>query len=303
MSTYPPAQPSRRYTRRRRPFSLVGALLGLVIGLVGSFYYTQVISPVREERVEPSQLNAADRDDYRVALALAFSADGDLNAAMGRLLALGEQGDPIQAMADTACRLATSGYVSSSSGLNAVRALINFYQLQGRGGCADALIGSIVLQPTSDAAIELPTSTPTLPPPASKTPTPENAPATPTPLVVVPTLVPQNGFELLGVTTFCDADLSALIQVFVYEINGSTGVPGQEIRARWQNGESRFFTGLKREQGAGYADFAMREGDNYLVDMPGQTDPLSQALEAVPCTTENGERALISYRVVFRELP
>ena len=46
----------------------------------------------------------------------------------------------------------------------------------------------------------------------------------------------------------------------------------------------------------GYADFLMESGKDYIVDMPGHADPVPQPLSAVPCTTPNGERAIISYR-------
>jgi hypothetical protein len=90
-----------------------------------------------------------------------------------------------------------------------------------------------------------------------------------------------------------------LITVEVYDVDGSTGIPAQEIRARWDNGESRFFTGLKPEKGAGYADFQMEQGKDYIIDMPGHADPVPQPLSAVPCTTSTGERAIISYRIRF----
>jgi len=75
-----------------------------------------------------------------------------------------------------------------------------------------------------------------------------------------------------------------------------------EIRARWDGGESRFFTGLKPERGIGYADFQMEAGIDYLIDMPGRSDPVSRPLSAVPCTTESGARALTSYTVIFRSV-
>jgi hypothetical protein len=70
---------------------------------------------------------------------------------------------------------------------------------------------------------------------------------------------------------------------------------------RWNDGESRFFTGLKPELGPGYADFQMSESEEYIVDMPGLSDPVSTALSAVPCVDPiTGELAITSYRVIFR---
>jgi hypothetical protein len=303
--TAPLPPPARRYTRPKRPFSLVGIMLGLIVGIGGAFAYTQFIDPVEEANVEPWQLNRDDQDAYLIALALAFASDGDLDAATSRLLALRLSGDPIAGMADTACRLATTGYADSTSGLNGLRALVGFYRLQGRTGCADALIGGVAGGPTPIGPITLPSPTPTLPPPPTKTPTPDAALPTRTP--IVPTVDASGGavvnqFELLGVTTFCDPDEAGLIQVMTYALNGSTGIPGVAVRARWQGGESRFFTGLKPELGAGYSDFAMTEGVSYLIDLPGTADPVPEPLVAVACTTETGGRSLIGYQVIYRAI-
>lgn len=289
----------RKYQRSRRPFSLLGILLGLLLGVGGALTFAWVLSPVEVVDSEPWQLGADDKTQYMIAIALSYRYDGDLGTAINRLVGLRLPGDPIQAVADTACALATTGYANNTSGLNAVRALMRFYQLQGRTGCADQLIAAGE-DPGSVVNIDVPTPTLTLPPPPSKTPTPSADQPTPTPLfVAVPSSVPQNDFELVSVNTSCD---TGLIQVFVVELNGSTGIPGMEIRARWDGGESRFFTGLKPERGAGYADFQMEAGIDYLIDMPGRSDPVSRPLSAIPCTMEGGARALTSYTVIFRSV-
>jgi hypothetical protein len=46
----------------------------------------------------------------------------------------------------------------------------------------------------------------------------------------------------------------------------------------------------------------MEADKSYNIDMPGRADPLPQPLVAAPCTTPDGGRAIISYRVTFREL-
>jgi hypothetical protein len=296
------SEPSRKYTRPRRFFSITGVIIGLMLGLAGGLFISWELVPVQEYDVEPWQLREEDKANYIVALALSYSYDGDLNQAVKRLLDLRLGNDPIQRVADVACRLATSGYVSSTSGLRAVRSMMNLYQLQGRTGCADTVIAAEDLQPTTVIQVALPTSTPTLVPPDTKTPTPESvivtAPA-PTQLII-PTSVPQGSF-LAFVNTECSTSESGLIQAYVYEINGSTGIPGQRIRVRWDGGESIFFTGLMPERGPAYADFQMEEGRSYRVDMPGLSEPLQDALPAVPCNDPTtGERAIITYRVIFR---
>ncbi len=293
--------PRSRYHRPRRPFSLWGAAIGLILGISVGLVYTWTVNPVIEVSTEPWQLQPEDRAQYMVGITLAFAADSDLNRAVDRLLSLQaewETNDPFQNVANTACRLASTGYVDSNSGLRAIRSMMTFYQLQGRTGCADTLLPASDLQPTAIVQVELPT--PTLLPPATKTPTPASSPnATTTQRVlVVPTSVPQRSFVLADIATFCNARISGMIEVFVQDF-GSIGLPGQPVRVRWDGGESRFFTGLKPERGPGYADFQMEEGRGYIVEMPGRSDP-SQPLTAGPCTDPNtGAAGVTSYRVFF----
>jgi hypothetical protein len=302
---YPPEaahEPSSKYTRPRRFFSITGVIIGLVLGVSAGLYVAWELLPVQQYDVQPWQLNQEDRSRYIVAVALGYSYDGDLNRAVKHLLDLRLGSDPIQQVADVACQLATSGYVNSTSGLQAVRSMMNFYQLQGRAGCADTLIVAEDTMPTAVIQVALPTSTPTLIPPDTKTPTPENSTAilpTPTQLVI-PTSAPQGQFVPF-VNTTCSASESGLIQVYVYEINGSTGIPGQRVRVRWDGGESVFVTGLMPERGSAYADFQMEDGRSYRVDLPGLSEPLQEPLPAVPCNDPTtGERAIITYRVIYR---
>ena len=295
---------SRRYNRPRRPFSWIGILLGLVLGAAGGFYWAWEVSPIVEFDTEPWQLTPNDKSAYIVAIMLRYDSDGDIGAAVQSLIDLRLSGDTFQAVADTACQLATSGYVNNTSGLRAIRAMMSFYQAQGRTGCADTLIQAAGSAATQVVEITVPTSTATLPAPDTKTPTPNSASnETPTPnLLIVPTSVPQSDFIFVNATTFCDSTNSGVIQVNVYEIDGATGVPGQAIRARWENQTNTFFTGLKPERGAGYADFVMQPDVSYILDMPGASDPIPQPLIAVTCTTPDGQRATISYRVIFRSV-
>ncbi len=293
----PPGRESK-YRRPRQPVSWLVLFIGLLVGIGGGLYYAWERDPRAEFDTEPWQLNADDRAQYIVAVALNYSYDGNLARALERLIALKPAGDPIQQVADVACRLATTNYIDNSSGLRAVRSMMTFYQLQGRSGCADTLI-PISDQATQDVFVELPT--PTAIPPATKTPTPEGAVrTTPTPpRAALPTALPQADFELATVRTDCIPEFSGVIEVFVQDFNGE-GIPGQAVRVRWNGGESTFFTGLKPERGPGYADFQMESGIGYTVEMPGRSDPSSQPLVADACTTANGERVITLYRVFFR---
>ncbi len=292
-----------RYRRPRRQVSWIGAIIGLVLGIGGGLFFAWYVSPIPEFDNEPWQLTADAKADFVVAIMLRYSQDGDVGRAVQSLIDLRLSGDPIQTVADMACSLASTGYANNVSGVRAIRAMMSFYQPQGRTGCADSLIPADNVAATDVIEITVPTNTPTLAPPATKTPTPlRPAGGSPTPaLVIVPTSAPQSDFIYVNATTFCDANASGMIEVYVYAVNGATGIPGQAIRVRWDGGESIFFTGLKPERGAAYADFQMEADRSYIVDMPGRADPLPQPLVAVPCTTPEGGRAVISYRVTFRE--
>jgi len=297
-----PEQTPRKYTRPRRIISVWGVIIGLALGTASAFYFAREINPLPETDVQPWQLTEDDQTEYIAAIALAFTLDSDVNRAVERLLDLRLPGDPIQAVADLACELATTGYVSTSQGLRAVQAMITFYQLQGRSGCADTLISAQLPNPTRIIEFQLATATPDQPILETKTPNPEER-ITPTPVpLFVPTNPPQSDFALLGVSTLCSVSRPGMIEVLVYEANGATGVPGIGVRARWSGGENMFFTGLLPERGPGFADFQMESGRSYLIDLPGRSDPIAQPLSIVPCTTDTGERSTTTYRVIFRRI-
>lgn len=285
-----------RYQRPRRFFSWQGVLIGLILGVAGGLFYAWQIEPIGEVDTSPRQLARSARADYVVAIALRFSQDSDLGRAVNELVALNLGGDPFQAVADIACELASTGYVDSSAGIRSLRTLKTFYQLQGKSGCADVLVDDAT--PIAVVNVIVPTNTPTLIPPPTKTPTPLGI-GNNTPIAeIVPTTRPQQKYDGEIVNTFCDLDNSGIIEVTVRDFNGDD-LPGQKIRVRWDGGADQFSTGLKPERGDGYADFAMTNGLNYTIDMPQQSDPLTQPIIAEPCITNEGEEAIKSYRVVF----
>jgi len=116
----------------------------------------------------------------------------------------------------------------------------------------------------------------------------------------VPTNAPVRSFSLVsGLPTFCDAELSGIIEVRVVDTIGRE-IPGQPIRVSWNGGESTFFTGLKPERGAGYADFEMEPDFSYIIEMPGLSEPVSTPIVASTCNLEFGGQAVTSYRLVFQ---
>ncbi|MEQ8675748.1 MAG: hypothetical protein RLP44_29785 [Aggregatilineales bacterium] len=289
-----------RYTRPRTYISWSWLIVGVALGIVGGVFFAWNVAPVEEFDTVPRQLRMEDRANYVVAVMLDYNITNDLDTALQRLIDLNLPGDdPIQQVAEIACDLVSTGYASSSSGLRAVRVMMSFYQNLERSGCADELLPANSTPLPQVVQITVPT--PTLAPPASKTPTPigPDLPTATASSFQIPTSTNSRQFEYFVQSTFCDVELTALIEVRVFDFDG-TPLPGQPIRVRWNSGESLFFTGLKPERGAEYADFQMEQGREYLIEMPGLSDPSPTPLSAEPCNTETGQQALRSYRIVFR---
>jgi len=311
---------ARRRSRYERPRSSIiwtALLFGMLLGMGGGLYYAWVVQPVTETDVAPWQLEnsqndsnlaaddlgLADKDAYIIAIMMAYSYDGDLAEAVQRLVDLRLPGnDPIQYVADTACRLATSGYVDNNSRRNAVRSMMRFYQSQGKTGCADQMI---MMDPNRTTPIPevIVLPTPTLLPPATKTPLPD-VPLAPTPtssgFVPLPTAGTNLRFDVANVSPFCSAQTPGVIEVRVVERFSGEELPAYPIRVRGDDEESTFYTGLKPERGLGYADFEMTPGQSYIIEMPGLSDPYRNPLETGACFDDvSGQESVQSYRVVF----
>ncbi len=274
---------------------IVGAALGLAAGLV----YTWEIDPVIERNTAPWQLSAAAREDYVVAVALSYAANQDLLLAVDRLRAAGPNRNIWEMVAEIACDRVKTGKTITNSDIRVVRALEQLYAPQGASGCADGLYPTPA--PMTFATPEpVMSPTPTLIPPPSKTPT---LPP-PTPITaedVRPTSTPAAGaYVLTRLQSFCDSDQSGVIEVRVYDRRGE-GVPGVPVTVTWSGSErDSFFTGLKAEREAGYADFIMEAGRAYTVSLPGFVSS-APVVEAVPCTAQDGRQATTSYWVNFQE--
>lgn len=278
-------------------------LLGVAFGIAVALVYTWEIDPVIERNTAPWQLSKEAREDYVIAVALSYAANQDLGLAFDRLRALRPSQDVWSMVADIACDRIKTGKVVTNSDIRVIRALEQLYRPQGASGCADGQYPTpapVTFSPPTPSV----TPTPTLPPPPTKTPTPPQPTDIPQTGDMIPTRTPPSGgYVLSRLESFCDPALSGMIEVRVYDRLGQ-GVPGVRVSVTWSGNErDSFFTGLKPEREAGYADFQMTEGRTYTVTVPGLTgDPRS--VEAVPCeATVGGERitALTSYRINFTQ--
>jgi len=275
--------------------------LGVALGVAAGLIFTWEINPVVERNTAPWQLGTASRDDYVVAVALSYAQNGDLQHAFDRLRALRVRNVWDEAAA-VACRRVRSGQTATNADIRVIRALEDLYRSQGASGCADGLYPTPA--PISFATpIPGPTATLTLAPPPSKTPTPPLPP--PTPVFGSPTATAPAGvrYGVTRVQTFCNPDLPGMIEVRVFDWKGQ-GVPGVPVTVTWRGNQTdSFFTGLKAERDAGYADFAMTAGHAYTVAIPGLADD-PPTVEAVECSVAvDGARVTTtaSYWVNFQE--
>jgi hypothetical protein len=95
----------------------------------------------------------------------------------------------------------------------------------------------------------------------------------------------------------CDTDESVdgLLEIRVLDAEGLP-LPNIELLIRWQEGEDRFYTGLKPDVSAGYADYELAAGKSYQVGILGRASDTAQEIVADAC--EDGTRA--SWSLVYR---
>jgi hypothetical protein len=91
----------------------------------------------------------------------------------------------------------------------------------------------------------------------------------------------------------CDG--AGLLSVVVYDAQGDP-LPNVELLIRWQEGEDRFYTGLKPERGVGYADYALSAGQSYQVGIVGIESDVAQEIVTDACA--DGTRT--SWELEFR---
>ena len=228
-------------------YLLTGLLLGLMLGLL----YAWVISPIRYSDIAPASLSAADQDQYRKMIALAYSADQDLPRARERLK-LVSTGDAQQALVIQAQRL-----LAEKKSAQEARAL--------------AVLAAALSQPidppvatTLPAVLTTPTASPT---PQEASSTAAQAPAPPATQTAASIPAGEVTFTLKNKQEICDGSIPpGQMQIQVNDRNG-TPLPGIKIVVTWQDGEDTFYTGLTPQVNPGYADFEMSEGRLYQVQV------------------------------------
>jgi hypothetical protein len=268
-------QPLRRKRRsageeaRGNLYLLTGLLLGLAIGL----FIAWVISPVTYMDTDPGTLGKAYKDDYRQVIALAYSANGNLERARERMK-LVDAGDSIPQLASQAQRMLAENQPPIAARALAVLAADLGQPPSARTAQPAAAVSALtveVVPPTEQNAAPMTTQevsaaiqTPTIPiPTRTQTPTLTPLPSfTPRP-TATPLLVLDTAFTLKEKLQVCDGSVPAgLLQVFVSDAEENP-MPGVRITVDWEEGQEVFYTGLVPEIGLGYADFLMSPSTLY----------------------------------------
>ena len=87
-----------------------------------------------------------------------------------------------------------------------------------------------------------------------------------------------------------------MLKVIVRDAAGEPQ-PNTELLIRWDGGEERFFTGLKPQNGSGYADFRLQKGQTYQVGIVGTPSDVATGITGDVCSTQD---YLASWEVVFQ---
>ena len=270
-----------RSSEERGPWYL---LTGLIIGIVIGVLYTRYLQPVEYIDTSPALLRQDFKDQYRFLIAAAYSANGDLVRAKARLGLLKDP-DVFRALSEQAQRtLAEDGssLEARSLGLLAI-------------ALGQAPPGPVL---AVTQAAQTPTSAPSLATPADL-----NAalPATSESLLSTPEASPvsvasavsaasaMGPYTLLSQEKICDQSLpEPLLQIQITD-KLEQPVAGVLVIVTWLGGEERFYTGLKPEQGLGYADYTIDPVIVYSLQIGENGAPVTD-LSAAECENAAGDR-------------
>lgn len=265
-----------------RRSGLLPIAFGLILGFSAGLYYSWAINPVEYVDADPASLRADYKQEALTVIAGAYAATGDLTRARARLTLL-----DLDNPANTLARLAQNMFATDQDERTARSLAMLAADLGERpaeqGTQATATVVTLTAQAT---ATQTPTTTMTPRPTATATAAPSATPGAP--------------FELSEAEQICDPALGEpQIQVIVLDAAGE-GVPGMEVLVLWDEGEDRFYTGLKPELGWGYADFSMQTGETYSLQLPAEDVSVSD-LFSEPCETAGGVEYPGSIRLTFEQ--
>lgn len=270
-------------------------LTGLVIGIALGLGYAWMFQPVQYTNTSPAGLRSDYKDQYRIMIASAYTADDDLLRARARL-ALLKDPDPYRMLAEQAQRALAQGLpMEEARALGILAIALNQPAIAAPQGTpanpattenagsetpVDDISGEVTstltttLTEDNSGSITLYTPSPvTATIIASPAPTATSSgPALPT---LTPTATPGAPYVINSKELICDPKQGQdMIKLTVSDAAGQP-VPGVEAIITWNGGEDHFFTGLKPEISMGYADYSLTHGITYTLRLAegGQTIP------------------------------
>jgi hypothetical protein len=263
---------------------LVLSFLAAAIGLAGGLYYAWMVAPLKYHDTTPDSLRSRDKALYLALVGDLYAGEGDLARAESRLEELGvaAEGPTLIGFLEV--------YLESGGRPEDVRNLAHLAEALGASGGV-----LLVFAPESPAVLASTVPATDLAPPQASTP-PRDTPA--------PSRTPAFTFHLLEKTALCAAPGTlGHITVWTQDAQGRP-LPGIEIVVSWLTGQDRFYTGLRPERGAGYADFEMAPDtvyEVYLADYRGDTAQ-DLASDLAPGLCEPGVEA-VDWRLIFEQSP
>lgn len=279
---------------------LLGQILGgLVIGLALGLLTAWVIAPVEYTDTSPASLREEFKDQYRLAIASAYNASGNLERARARLaLVDGQNGLP--ALLSQVERINASGTSPDSAyeiaGLyNALLTAAQAFVTETSAAPSPTLEKGAA--PTSTQTpfgmvVTLQAATNTGPSPTPRATSTPKPTATPSPTAGAP-------FIIFSLNESCDPqERQGLLMV---EVRNKKRQPieGQEIIISWSTGEESFFTGLKPGISDGYADYLMQQDTIYSVRLASGGEPAMDL--AAPICNRDGEEYLGQIQLIFQQ--
>ena len=248
-------------------YLISGVVIGILIGLI----YTIVLDPVTFVDTQPASLGDESKSDFRVLVAKAYQADGDLGRANDRLNLLSDS-NPISMLSVQAQKIITTG--GNMEDARQLALLANDLQngvssIQANSGLDEHTVetgATSEIEPTNGKDV-MSTETGEV---DETTPEPEY---TFTPRVTrtsVPTL--SSPFTMEYGEIVCEKERpEGLLQIEILDKDGDP-VPGIKIEVTWQGGSDYFYTGLYPEINPGYADFKMDTGTVYSLRIENSSD-------------------------------
>ena len=248
-----------------------------IIGLAGGLAYTWLVDPIQAYQTRPDALRTEDKLVYLALIGDLYVLDQDLDLARERLAALDIKADG-QVLAAL-----IEQHLDGGGRPQEMRNLARLAEALGASGGV-LLVYAVPPTPSPQAT-------------ATVSALPELSPTPP------PSVTPAPRFQLIEQTALCAGpDQPGKILVQVWDAIGK-GIAGVEIVVSWDAGQDRFFTGLRPEQGAGYADFEMAPQTEYEVTLPDfqaeVAKGLSQDLTAGLCPTTT---VALDWRVIFQQV-